>query len=210
MLRYTAQIIPTLPTLAIDLATALGLVHAVASSSSELPQVMEFGECIDYSEDLILDQGPHLILLEAVLSTYHLPNGNCLRVRDYRRGWYHGPTRLQVAALRFLSERASRETFEHRTSIIEGFHELQTTSKTDHSDDAMKMLVTSKRQSALRHIQTANRSAHSSILRQKFRRYNFDPVKNKNRFPIMYQELAFPAFSSLEDGSGNPESVSRN
>ena len=145
MLRYTAQIIPTLPTLAIDLGySTRSRSCGVASSSSELPQVMEFGECIDYSEDLILDQGPHLILLEAVLSTYHLPNGNpCIR-GDFEkgRGWYHGPgVTTFAAALRFLSELHQRlPSSIERLPIIEGFLSYKT-SKTDHSDDAMKMLV---------------------------------------------------------------------
>ncbi len=76
-------------------------------TSADKPVDMAFGEAIDKTVELLNSGSKYVLVLEAVLSTFHSPNGNpCIRGNfEQGRGWYYGPGVLSfVAAMRFLHE----------------------------------------------------------------------------------------------------------
>ena len=144
MPRYTAQIDASLPRLAIDLGysarqKSCGLAH----SHSEETQSLTFGQAIETTAELIRDKGPHTLILEAVLSTYHRADGNPEIRGDFEkgRGWYHGPgVTTFAAALRFLYELDRRLPRKSAPlPLVEGFLSYKP-ARTAHADDARRLI----------------------------------------------------------------------
>ena len=144
MKRYTATINPELPIIAIDLGysakmPSCGFTHSGDRSLHSL----HFGETINQTLALLNDAGPHLIILEAVLSTYHTLAGNPDIRGDFEkgRGWYYGPgVSTYAAALRFLTvldAQLSQEIVP--VPLVEGFLSFKPT-RSEHSEDARRLL----------------------------------------------------------------------
>jgi hypothetical protein len=142
--RYTATLRPRLPLLAIDLGysakmPSCGFTHSGARTLRSL----HFGDAINEAADLLNAAGPHCIVLEAALSTYHSPNGNPDIRGDFEkgRGWYYGPgVSTYAAALRFLSELDQRLPEKIAPiPVVEGFLSFKKT-RSEHSEDARRLL----------------------------------------------------------------------
>lgn len=144
MKRYTANIPTDLPIIAIDLGysahtSSCGFTHSDASESANL----QFGACIEATRELIQARGPHILILEAVLSTYHRPDGNPDIRGDFEkgRGWYYGPGVSTLAgAMRFLQvlDQTLPESI-RPIPLVEGFLSYKK-SRTEHYDDAQRLL----------------------------------------------------------------------
>ena len=144
MKRYTATVDPALPILAIDLGysakvPSCGFTHNGADTLKSL----HFGDAIGETRALLEKRGPHVIVLEAVLSTYHAPNGNPDIRGDFEkgRGWYYGPgVSTFAAAIRFL---AVLDALLPRKiapiPLVEGFLSFKKT-RCEHSEDARRLL----------------------------------------------------------------------
>lgn len=144
MKRYTATIDSTLPILAIDLGysakmPSCGFTHTGASSL----QSLHFGEAVRQACELIQQAGPHLIILEAVLSTYHNADGNPDIRGEFEkgRGWYYGPGVSTFAgALRFLTVLDAQLPRKIAPlPLVEGFLSFKKT-RSQHSEDARRLL----------------------------------------------------------------------
>ena len=92
---------------------------------------------------LIEEKGNHTIILEAVLSTYHRPNGNPDIRGDFEkgRGWYYGPgVSTFAAAIRFLQVLDQTLPEGNRPiPLVEGFISYKKI-RSQHSDDAWRLL----------------------------------------------------------------------
>ena len=94
------------PHIAIDLgyshdAASCGIMH----SNIKEPTTLQFGATINEVARLVEQIGPCILILEAVLSTYHdeLGNPDIRGVFEKGRGWYYGPGVVTyAAAIRFL------------------------------------------------------------------------------------------------------------
>jgi len=143
MHRYTTAITPGLPLLGIDLGYSVRARSCgLARSGSGEVHAMCFGDCIDYTESLIRAQGVHVLILEAVLSTYHRSDGNPDIRGDFEkgRGWYYGPgVSTYAAAQRFLDQLDRRLPPDLIVPVVEGFLSYKT-SRTDHTEDARRLV----------------------------------------------------------------------
>ena len=143
MYRYITEIDTELPLLGVDLGySAKTKSCGVACSENENTHALCFGECIDHVVQLIGDCGPHVVILEAVLSTYHNPNGNPEIRGEFEkgRGWYHGPgVTTFAAALRFLDQLDQRLPKDIKLPLVEGFLSYKPT-RTTHEDDARRLI----------------------------------------------------------------------
>lgn len=143
MSRYITIIPAQMPLLGIDLGySAKTKSCGVACSGSKELHALGFGECINYAAFLIREHGPHILILEAVLSTYHRSDGNPDIRGDFEkgRGWYHGPgVTTYAAALRFLRQLDQQLPPEYRIPIVEGFLSYKP-SPTDHTEDARRLV----------------------------------------------------------------------
>ena len=132
-----------MPLLGIDLGySAKTKSCGVASSASDAAFSLCFGKCVDHVARLIREQGPHLLILEAVLSTYHGPEGNPDIRGEFEkgRGWYHGPgVTTFAAALRFLGQLDQRLPSGLELPLVEGFLSYKPT-RTTHEDDARRLV----------------------------------------------------------------------
>lgn len=132
-----------MPVIAVDLGySAQGKTCGIAWSGCESVQELAFGECISRTIELIDQLKRPVLILEAVLSTYHQKNGN----PDIRgqfekgRGWYYGPgVTTFAAALEFLSQLDDRLSETVSLPIFEGLLSFKKT-RTTHADDAKYML----------------------------------------------------------------------
>jgi hypothetical protein len=95
--------------------------------------------------DFWLNLSPSVLILEAVLSTYHRPNGN----PDIRgqfekgRGWYYGPgVTTLAAAMRFIGQLTRRVKADHDLLLAEAFLSFKKV-KSRHLDDALTIYTTS-------------------------------------------------------------------
>lgn len=145
MKRYTACIDPTLPIIAIDMgysanSRSCGFTHSGTTET----QTLRFGECITAALERFTQQGLHLLILEAVLSTYHRPDGNPDIRGEFEkgRGWYYGPgVATYAAALRFLKVLDQQLPKSMQPiPLVEGFLSYKKT-RTQHCDDAWRLLV---------------------------------------------------------------------
>ena len=144
MKRYTASIDTSIPIIAIDIGySAQTASCALTCSSSRETQTIQFGECIEMTRHLIEEKGNHTIILEAVLSTYHRPNGNPDIRGDFEkgRGWYYGPgVSTFAAAIRFLQVLDQKLPEDIRPiPVVEGFLSYKKI-RSQHSDDAQRLL----------------------------------------------------------------------
>lgn len=144
MKRYSAQIDESLPILGIDLGYSAKLPSCgFAHGDCPTPTSVDFGGVIGLTRDLFLATGIHIVVLEAVLSTYHAANGN----PDIRgsfekgRGWYHGPgVTTYAAAVRFLSVLDKELPHSMRpVPLVEGFLSFKK-ARSAHSDDADRLV----------------------------------------------------------------------
>lgn len=115
----------------------------VAWSGGEAAVQVQFGQAVSLvGEKLQVLKSP-VIVLEAVLSTYHDVNGNPdLRGEFERgRGWYYGPGVLTlVAARRFLEQLQLRLPANRKIDIAEAFL-TNKRERSCHSDDAKAILA---------------------------------------------------------------------
>ena len=139
---FTAEISPALPRLAIDLGySATQASCGIAATHSE-PHTLAYGDCIRWTAEYLCNHGPHILILEAVLSTYHRPDGNPAIRGDFEkgRGWYHGPgVSTYAAALRFLQQLAPMLPDGGPLPLVEGFLSYKPV-KTTHAHDAQRLL----------------------------------------------------------------------
>ena len=145
MKRYTNQLEPDLPLLAVDLGySARSRSCGVAWSGGAIVQSLEYGECIESVAQQISSVGRHTLILEAVLSTYHGIQGNPTIRGEFEkgRGWYHGPgVTTFAAALRFVCELNRILPNNLRPiPLVEGFLSYKPV-RTAHSEDALRLLV---------------------------------------------------------------------
>ena len=144
MKRYTASIDTSIPIIAIDIGYSTQTAScALTCSDSRETQTIQFGECIEMTRHLIEEKGNHTIILEAVLSTYHRPNGNPDIRGEFEkgRGWYYGPgVSTFAAAIRFLQVLDQKLPEDIRPiPVVEGFLSYKKI-RSQHSDDAQRLL----------------------------------------------------------------------
>ncbi len=143
MYRYSTEIDLDLPLLGVDLGySAKTKSCGVASSGSDAVHALCFGECIDHVVGLIWEHGPHVLILEAVLSTYHNSEGNPAIRGEFEkgRGWYHGPgVTTFAAAIRFLDQLDQKLSPGIKLPLVEGFLSYKPT-RTTHEDDARRLI----------------------------------------------------------------------
>ena len=144
MKRFTANIDNSLPIVAIDIGySAQTASCALTYSDTRETKTIQFGECIETTRHLIEKKGKHIIILEAVLSTYHRPDGNPDIRGDFEkgRGWYYGPgVSTFAAATRFLQVLDQKLPEDIRQiPIVEGFLSYKKI-RTQHADDAQRLL----------------------------------------------------------------------
>jgi len=143
--RYTNGLEPDLPLLAVDLGySARSKSCGVAWAGGAVVQSFEFGECIEAVAQQLSREGRHTLILEAVLSTYHSPQGIPTIRGEFEkgRGWYHGPgVSTFAAALRFVGELHRVLPKDLRPiPLVEGFLSYKPV-RTAHSEDARRLLV---------------------------------------------------------------------
>jgi len=127
------------PHIAVDLgyshdAASCGIMHSVIKE----PATLQFGAAIKEVARLVEQIGPCVLILEAVLSTYHDEWGNpdIRGVFEKGRGWYYGPgVATYAAAIRFL--RMLRENCSSNAAVYlsEAFLSFKK-KRSSHSDDA--------------------------------------------------------------------------
>ena len=144
MKRYSASIDTSLPIVAIDIGYSSQIAScALTYSDARKTQIIQFGECIETTCHLIEEKGKHTIILEAVLSTYHRPDGNPDIRGDFEkgRGWYYGPgVSTFAAAIRFLQVLDQKLPEGIRPiPMVEGFLSYKKIH-TQHADDAQRLL----------------------------------------------------------------------
>ena len=141
MINYQAdKNIRYCPHLAIDLgyshdAASCGIMHAGIKE----PATLQFGATIKEVARLVEQIGTCVLILEAVLSTYHDENGNPDIRGDFEkgRGWYYGPGVATYAAasrfLRILRQKCSSNAIIYLAEAFLSFKK----NRSPHSDDAM-------------------------------------------------------------------------
>lgn len=128
------------PLVAIDLgyshnAASCGIMHA----GIKKPTTLQFGATIEEVIRLSEQFGTLLLILEAVLSTYHDERGNPDIRGDFerRRGWYYGPGVVTyAAAIRFLRILHQKCTSDSVIYLAEAFLSFKGKSSS-HSNDAL-------------------------------------------------------------------------
>jgi hypothetical protein len=127
------------PLIVVDLgysahARSCGLYWTKAQNAEEL----QFGDAVTRVAELVAERTKPILVLEAVLSTYHAPSGNPDIRGDFERGrgWYWGPGVLSfAAAIRFVQE-LNRMTEGRELDVAEAFLSNKDTP-TGHADDAI-------------------------------------------------------------------------
>ncbi|MEO0508321.1 MAG: hypothetical protein AAF065_00495 [Verrucomicrobiota bacterium] len=142
--RYSARCSKDLPKIGIDLGYSTSAKSCgIAYSNSRASESLTFGECIGVVADELRLKGPSILIIEAVLSTYHKPDGNPAVRGDFEkgRGWYHGPgVSTFAAAIRFLDELDKRLPKELRPiPLVEGFLSYKP-ERTSHCCDAERLV----------------------------------------------------------------------
>ena len=126
------------------IALDLGYSHYAAScgimySGITEPTTLQFGATIEEVTRLVEQIGPCVLILEAVLSTYHNECGNpdIRGVFEKGRGWYHGPgVATYAAAVRFLRMLRKNCSSNATVYIAEAFLSFKK-KRSRHSDDAL-------------------------------------------------------------------------
>jgi len=144
MTRFTSKVNIDLPLLGIDLGySAKSKSCGLASSLTNTVFEFSFGACVDEVITHFNQAGPHILIVEAVLSTFHLPNGNPSIRGEFEkgRGWYHGPgVTTYAAAIRFLQQLDQKLPSDLGSiPIVEGFLSYKP-ERTTHSEDAFRLV----------------------------------------------------------------------
>lgn len=141
MINYHADIdILYCPHVAIDLGyshytPSCGIMHPGIKE----PAALKFGATIKEVAGLVEEIGKCVLILEAVLSTYHDKHGNPDIRGDFEkgRGWYYGPGVVTYAAanrfLRILRQHCSSNTTVYLAEAFLSFKK----KRSRHSDDAL-------------------------------------------------------------------------
>jgi hypothetical protein len=140
---FTAKIPQDLPLLAIDLGYSATQASCGIATLNAVSESLQFGDAITWTADYLNQNGPHILIIEAVLSTYHRLDGNPTIRGSFEkgRGWYHGPgVSTFAAAQRFLSELEPAIKTIVPIPLVEGFLSYKTT-KTSHADDAHRLVT---------------------------------------------------------------------
>ncbi|CAI8356898.1 MAG: Uncharacterised protein [Opitutia bacterium UBA7350] len=139
---FTAKLPPRLPRLAIDLGYSATQASCGIATQKNKTHTLHFGACIEWTAEYLHSNGPHILILEAVLSTYHKADGNP-HIRgtfEKGRGWYHGPgVSTYAAAFRFLQALAPQLPNFGPLPLVEGFLSYKPT-KTSHAHDAERLI----------------------------------------------------------------------
>lgn len=113
-----------LPVIAVDIGySSSKRTCGVASSATAGAESMRFGAAVELAAELCLAAAEVVLVLEAVLSTYHNSRGNpeARGAFEQGRGWYHGPGAVtMIAAQRFLDQ-LSTKVGEHHIWLAEAF-----------------------------------------------------------------------------------------
>jgi hypothetical protein len=141
--RFTSEISTDLPLIGIDLGySTRNPSCGLARSTSRATESLQFGECITRVAAHLKAHGPHVLIIEAVLSTYHRPDGNPDIRGEFEkgRGWYYGPgVSTFAAALRFLKSLDEKLPTTLEIPIVEGFLSYKPT-RTTHTSDAIRLV----------------------------------------------------------------------
>lgn len=131
-----------LPMIVVDLGYSRNQKSCgIASPVLEKPIELQFGQAITTTAELITSTGSSVLVLEAVLSTFHQENGNPDVRGNFERGrgWYHGPgVATLVAALRFLTELRKKINNNVEVYLAEAFLSFKE-SRSRHMDDAQSI-----------------------------------------------------------------------
>ncbi|MCG7851786.1 MAG: hypothetical protein MIO92_04615 [Methanosarcinaceae archaeon] len=127
------------PLVAIDVGyshnkASCGIMHAGIKE----PATLKFGASIKEVIRLVEQLGTLVLIVEAVLSTYHDEHGNPDIRGDFEkgRGWYHGPgVATYAAAIRFLGMLRQKCTSNASVYLAEAFLSFKK-SHSSHSNDA--------------------------------------------------------------------------
>lgn len=125
------------------IALDLGYSHSVAScgimhSGIKEPETLKFGTTVEEVTRLVEQISPCVLIIEAVLSTYHDEYGNpdIRGVFEKGRGWYHGPgVATYTAAIRFLRMLRKKCSSNVTVYLAEAFLSFKK-KRSRHSDDA--------------------------------------------------------------------------
>jgi hypothetical protein len=142
--RFVVALDPRLPRIAVDLGySAAQRSCGLVSSHSGERRSLRFGECVNAVTALIEAHGPHTLILEAVLSTFHRPDGNPDIRGDFEkgRGWYYGPGVTTFAAAQRLLQELDQRLSPSIAPIplVEGFLSFKA-ARTTHTEDASRLL----------------------------------------------------------------------
>ena len=142
--RYLNEWVSDFPKVGIDLGySAKQASCGFACEGVKEVSALQFGACINVVADQIIRHGPHHLIVEAVLSTYHRTDGNPDLRGSFEkgRGWYHGPgVSTFAAAHRFLSVLDTLLPPGIQLPLTEGFLSYKT-SRSTHTDDAQRLIV---------------------------------------------------------------------
>ena len=142
--RYLNEWVSDFPKVGIDLGySAKQASCGFACEGVKEVSALQFGACINVVADQIIRHGPHHLIVEAVLSTYHRADGNPDLRGSFEkgRGWYHGPgVSTFAAAHRFLSVLDTLLPPGIQLPLTEGFLSYKT-SRSTHTDDAQRLIV---------------------------------------------------------------------
>jgi hypothetical protein len=112
---------------------------AIVATDPPTRRELTFGEAIEVTVGFLVEPVPSILILEAVLSTYHRPDGN----PDIRgqfekgRGWYYGPgATTHAAAMRFIRQLTGRVKADNDLLLAEAFLSFKKV-KSRHLDDAL-------------------------------------------------------------------------
>ena len=141
--RYVNKWAGNIPKIGIDLGySAKQASCGFACEETKEVGALQFGDCINSVADQIIRHGPHHLIVEAVLSTYHRTDGNPDLRGSFEkgRGWYHGPgVSTFAAALRFLTVLDTLLPSAIQLPVTEGFLSYKT-ARTTHTDDARRLI----------------------------------------------------------------------
>jgi len=140
MITFETKILPgNFSLIAIDLGysretATCGLMH----DGIDVPIVLTFGDAIIHVKECINKKRFCILVMEAVLSTFHNLKGNPDIRGDFEkgRGWYYGPGVITLAsALRFLKVLRNEVSKDARVILSEAFLSFKK-GRSNHSKDA--------------------------------------------------------------------------